>query len=479
MAKDTELEMICSNEATVTQTNAYPFPQRKNKIVYHPTMKQWMALLSGALLFVPGGMSMAFGLGWNLHTHIPTTMQLRYSWFIGLIIGAILAAPLIRAVPKRVFMLFGAILVIIGGIIFTSVPYNYSAVLAARYINGIAIGCTTLAFLVHASEIAATENRGFCLWLEQNSMTVGIVIQVVYTSQWTSQVDFAADRLHGIIAIIFGVLAICCAHFIVESPIFFIHQCDDARALNCLRQLQRPEYAAPCALQVLLDQQKTYVVETETVEWRDTLIQSPLLRLLLYRSMIAFGFSLPMNEAMKWANLVVLSDYEWQPIVFVILRVGGTFSSLYMFDVTGRKMVSLVALFCTAVLSIAIGGEYDDELSVKSEYHMSVICVLSQVFQFFAGLYAPSSSVYLSEAFPMTLKPYFIAGCLAVQQAIHIIVICNFHFNIYSMSMYAFAVGILMLLCFAGFCVTMPETRKTTLGEAQIRFRSLLHLKCC
>lgn len=479
MAKDTELEMICRNSSPITQAHEDPFPQRKNKIVYHPTVKQWMSLLSGALIFIPGGMSMAFGLGWNLHTHIHTTMQLRYSWFVGFIIGALLAAPLIKCVPKRLFVLLGAFLVIIGGIIFTSVPYNYSAILAARYINGIAIGSTTLTFLLHASEIAATENRGFCLWLEQNSMTIGVVIQVVYTSQWTSQVYFAADRLHGIFAIIFGVLAICLAHFIVESPIFFIRQCDDARALNCLRQLQRPEYAAPQTLQVLLHQLKTYVVETETVEWRDTLVQSPLLRLLLYRSMVAFGFSLPMNEAMKVANLVVLRDYEWQPIVFVILRVGGTFSSLYMFDVTGRKLVSLVALLLTAVLSIAIGGEYVDELSVVSEYHMSVICVLSQLFQFFAGLYAPSSSVYLSEAFPMSLKPYFIAACLTLQQVIHIIVICTFHFNTFSMYAYTLFVGILMLALFVVFAVTMPETRKTTLGEAQMRFRKLLHLKCC
>ncbi|XP_012157466.1 uncharacterized protein LOC101457799 [Ceratitis capitata] len=479
MAKDTELEMICRNDTPPAQEYIDPFPQRRNRIVYHPTVKQWMALLSGALIFVPGGMSMAFGLGWNLHTHIHTTMQLRYSWFIGFIVGALLAAPLIKTVPKRLFMLFGAFLVIIGGIIFTSVPYNYTAILAARYINGFAIGSATLVFLVHASEIAATENRGLCLWLEQNSMTVGIVIQVVYTSQWTSQVYFAADRLHGIIAIIFGVLAICCAHFTVESPIYFIRQCDDVRALNCLRQLQRPEYASPQALQMLLDEQKTYVVETETVEWRDTLIQSPMLRLLLYRSMVAFGFSLPMNEAMKVANLVVLGDYEWQPIVFVILRVGGTFSSLYMFDVTGRKLVSLVALLCTAVLSIAIGGEYDDELNVVSEHHMSVVCVLSQVFQFFAGLFAPSSSVYLSEAFPMKLKPFFIAGCLTLQQVIHIIVICTFHFNTYAMYMYALFVGILMLILFVVFVSTMPETRKTTLVEAQIRFRTLLNFKCC
>lgn len=47
---------------------------------------------------------MAFGLGWNLHTHIHTTMQLRYSWFVGFIIGALLAAPLIKCVPKRLFV---------------------------------------------------------------------------------------------------------------------------------------------------------------------------------------------------------------------------------------------------------------------------------------------------------------------------------------------------------------------------------------
>lgn len=57
----------------------------------------------GILLFAYGGMDMAQGLGWNISTDLPTTSEMQYSWFIGVIIGAFVAGLSITHIPKKVF----------------------------------------------------------------------------------------------------------------------------------------------------------------------------------------------------------------------------------------------------------------------------------------------------------------------------------------------------------------------------------------
>lgn len=56
------------------------------------------------VMFSYGGMDMAQGLGWNIYTGIPENkQQFQFSWFIGVIIGAILAAISVRHMPKLYF----------------------------------------------------------------------------------------------------------------------------------------------------------------------------------------------------------------------------------------------------------------------------------------------------------------------------------------------------------------------------------------
>lgn len=55
------------------------------------------------VMFSYGGMDMAQGLGWNIYTGIPDTQQFQFSWFIGVIIGAILAAVSVSHIPKLFF----------------------------------------------------------------------------------------------------------------------------------------------------------------------------------------------------------------------------------------------------------------------------------------------------------------------------------------------------------------------------------------
>lgn len=48
-------------------------------------------------------MDFAQGLGWYLNTRIVQTYEFQYSWFIGVIIGAVVAALTVTHVPKWVY----------------------------------------------------------------------------------------------------------------------------------------------------------------------------------------------------------------------------------------------------------------------------------------------------------------------------------------------------------------------------------------
>lgn len=55
------------------------------------------------VVFSYGGMDMAQGLGWNLYTGIPSTQEFQFSWFIGVIIGALLGSLTVSHMPKTFF----------------------------------------------------------------------------------------------------------------------------------------------------------------------------------------------------------------------------------------------------------------------------------------------------------------------------------------------------------------------------------------
>lgn len=54
-------------------------------------------------MFIYGGMDMAEGLGWGIGSGTLLTYEFQYSWFIGVIIGAVISALSVTHVPKLYF----------------------------------------------------------------------------------------------------------------------------------------------------------------------------------------------------------------------------------------------------------------------------------------------------------------------------------------------------------------------------------------
>lgn len=363
-----------------------------------------------------------------------------------------------------------------GGIIFTSVPYNYNALLAARYLNGIAVGFTTVPFLIHASEVATKSYRGTCLIMEQYSLSLGIAIQVIYSSQWDDSIDFPATRLHGIFDIIFSVFAFVATFFIVESPIFYIRKGDDAAALECLRHLQRPCIVTD-ATRAKLEEYKQYVQQNENLGFAGSCAVgwAPLIKLCLYRGLVALTFSLPLTNAVYLASIISIGYRSWPPLLYGLLRLVGALLMVRLYDSMGRKLLAKIALLVSAGLIIAVGCILDYDFLNRDD--MTAIATLLLIYQLFAGMFVPSSSVYLGEAFPLLVKPYYIALTIVVENVVQLIITCTFVFSIYNMYVFTISIGAISLFLFLFFSLTMPETRRTTLQEAQARNGQVVYLK--
>ncbi|XP_016950168.1 uncharacterized protein LOC108024632 [Drosophila biarmipes] len=438
------------------------------------TPSQTQSGTAAALLFVYAGMDMAQGLGWNLTT-IPAfgTLEFQYSWFIGVIIGTVVAAITASFLPKAVFYGLGGVMNLIDAIIFVSAPYQYESILAARYVGGVGIGLITVPFLIHSAEIASSSNRGTCCALEQYGLALGVAIQVIYDSQWSPSLGMTINRVHGIFGIVFTAIALGSVAITIDSPIFYIRQNQEQKARASVKQLMGVFWTREAGDQAY-DEAKLYVVEGSSQGVGEQLKDSmmPFLKLLLFRCFVAFTFSIPLSESMvETTQLVEGTTYSWPTVIFAVLRLIGALLTFGILDTAGRKFVSLLGLMCMAGLMLGMAGVYGDYAHFVDDYFMWQVCRLGMAFQFFAGLFVCSSSVYLGEAFPMRVKPFLIGLIVCMEQVIHIIVIVKFTPFAEFFYTYFVAVGIIMVIGLVAFAVLMPETRGLTLRQAGERFR--------
>lgn len=435
---------------------------------------QTIAVIPDAFIFLTSGMNLALSMGYYCN---PVTSHFLFSWLVGVIIGALFSAYLVKVLIKRYFVLLSSFLVVVAGILYTACPYDNMALLAARYINGIATGLITVPFIVHCSEISATRKRGIELGLEQLCITLGVFIQATYISLWNAGNTFSPLRIHGIFCLGFGLGALGLAYLVIESPIFYIRRANDAQAMNSLTCLQLPTVLSD-EKKLLLEEHKNYVMLNEYFGTSNSFLRglAPLLRMTFYRAALAFSFSLPYNNQLYFVMYMGVGG-QWTGPVFTALRFLGACTAVSMLDMIGRKIVGLMGLLVMGGIGIGIAVIFAYFSNWRQEDQMRLACVLLLIFQYFAGLYAPTTSVYLGEAFPMLMKPFLITFCICVECVVHIIVICTFKFDVYPIFVFNTFTYVLMFFCFLLFLITIPETKLTTLSEAQERFRLWINLK--
>ncbi|EDW97334.1 probable polyol transporter 6 [Drosophila yakuba] len=429
-------------------------------------------------LYVYGGMDLAHSSGWNQTLNTTATQVFKCSWFIGVLAGAALSSLTMTFLPKLPFYVLGGLMQLTGSIIFTCKPFDYGCLLAARYVAGAGIGLITVPFLIHSAEVATDNHRGVSGSMEQFGLALGIAIQVIYDTQWVDDKEASVNEVHGIIGIVFSIIGLGMTALSIESPIYYLRLKQKEKARKCHQTLLG---SFNHSVDLEFEEVQLYVAESQKRTFWQELWSSvvPFIKLLLYRGFVAFSFSLALSESLIKSTLLTEGSIScWPVTVWGLVRLLGVLVAQASLDKLGRKLISLVGLLCMAILMLCMAVSYANPANVLHTYYMYQVWRLGVAFQAFAGLFVCSSSVYLGEAFPIRVKPFFVGYIIGFEQTIHIINIVGYNKGLENFFYhYYLSVGIILLVGVIFFGIVIPETKKITLREATKRFQRFLNMR--
>lgn len=422
---------------------------------------QSSSLGAASIIFLSNGMSLAMSIGFGSPLEFGTHAQ--YCWFIAIIIGACLSAVFANNVTKLVFNLIASLLVIIKGIIYISAPGSSSWIITARYCDGIAFGLVLIPTILAGSEQSVKQLRGRVLGVEQSSLVVGCGLMTAFTVNFT---DVEINLIPGIISVIYGLLAVV-FNFLttIESPIFHLRKNNEPEALNVIRQLQVPGTITN-ETYALLNESKDLIEDDSSRNVAENISNGliPLAKVGMLRVLVSLSLSLPITGNI----LLVNSNRFW----FVFLRFIGITVSVMTIDRLGRKLTTAVAMLISSIFLLAYAA-----LASSSPENIlnNTMAAFLLIYQFLSGFVAPASTCYLSEAFSLSVKPYFILAVIVVENLIQVFI--STQQSLYtSISNFAYILAALQFVFAFVTALTIPETRNTTLREALEKFKKIVYI---
>ncbi|KAL7733918.1 hypothetical protein ACLKA6_011623 [Drosophila palustris] len=431
------------------------------------------ALGAAALIFLSGGMNMAWSIGFDsLEDELVICMHVRVAWFIGAILGALLGILLGRRFSYKLLMQFCCLLVIIGGFLVTATQLEVQAMLATRYLNGLANGLALPSTLAMAGELAVCYKRGtIASAAEQMSCTLGIFMQIVISVSWSTEYELSVDQFQGVLCALYGGIALCLATlFSIESPVLLLAREEEELAIAALIRLQYPR-AVTTETNEQLTEHSSYLAHNNSLgvaqAWGQAL--PALLRLCLLRALYAMSTSMLVIFTLTVTSTSVYGISSGPYVLFGLLRLAGSCSGAFVQDTLGRKLTQLIGFMICSGASMAVASRFTGEHFVRiPDLRMALWLLL--IFQFFAGLGFAPSSVYLSEAFPLSVKRTCIAIVYVVELTVQMFV-CSADLSLHTATIYFFGLGVFLLLGFAFSHWYLPETKFLTLRQAQQKFR--------
>ncbi|SPP76660.1 uncharacterized protein LOC117580520 [Drosophila guanche] len=435
----------------------------------HKNQPQWNALGSVSFILISGGMSLAWGAGFAVHSAHLMTFHMEVSWYAAATLGAIIGALCTHRLPQQPVYIICSCLVLISGILFLVCHEHPEAIITARYLDGLANGLVFVPAMSTVGEISVCDMRGLlAATVEQLSCNTGILMQLLYTAVW--QVDWnvtiAADQVHGVLSIVYGLVALALASTLcVESPVSLLLRANEQQAVAALRHLQRP-YMVTSETLLQLDEHKHYVATNRGMSlWQSIRMGlPPLLKLLAHRSLNALCLTLVVWSALYETAVQVATHYHaWPYVIFGVMRWSGCFCVLFLMDSTGRKKPTLFGCFSCGSFALAFATLFG------RTPHMKAALGLLFSLQFFAGLGQTASAVYLTEAFPLAIKPHYVAIVYVMELLLRFI-FCSFAPSPAAIVAYFYVLGGLSMAFFFLGIFCLPETRLTTLTEAQQKF---------
>lgn len=353
-----------------------------------------------------------------------------------------------------------------------------AAIIVGRILAGFAHGFTYIALVSHAAENAASDYRGRCLASINTVILFGIFAFTILQYSSLYMIDITGDRLIGICALAFSVVAmIFTPFFTYESSAFLLSHGRDEKALRTMIVL-RSETIATWTINNDFQEMKMMVNEDQ-MHGRNIFADGNVSPLLIMCGVKLLAF-LTNNRLVNMAQILVG--------IIVLRSMPVHITSVIL--VSSRLLVSLVTLCITDLLprrlQLIISGALSGSTLIlfgilavslswfaSSSYALVAVFIAFQCFASF-GL-DPLQDILMGEAFSLRKRIWSIVFITVFENMLHVIFLIIYAYILLDETFVygvTFTMAALILIVSIVLYIILPETLNLTLRQARAEFSS-------
>jgi MFS transporter, SP family, galactose:H+ symporter len=412
------------------------------------------------------------------------------SWVVGSMmggaaIGAIGAGFLTRRLGRKISLILGALLFLIGAM-GCALSWDATSLICFRITLGVAIGIASFTAPLYLSEVAPQSIRGTMISMYQLMITIGILVAflsnaAIRGSTYIEGVEgVATDYLFTVSTSwrwMLGVTAIPATIFLLgvftlpRSPRWLVSVGRSEQAFEVLKHIRGSEEDAQKEVNEIIDtvnnkQSGGFNFFLNNKNFRRTVILGVVLQIAQQLT----GMNVIMYygpELIKSAGFVSASAQDWGTVMFGLTNVLATFIAIYLVDKWGRKPILILGFIIMAISLGAVALLMSmTPTGILSYLAIAFVLLFIICFAFSAG---PLIWVLCSEIQPLSGRDFGITCSTGTNWIANMIVGASFltllnHFG---------ASG--TMLMYAGFCVVsifvtmffVPETKGVSLEHLE------------
>lgn len=373
-------------------------------------------------------------------------------------------------------------MITIGGLI-SAIGSDKPSVSASQWIDGIGCGIAFVIIIVAGGELALDYHRGRVLGMETLGLGTGILlyslIRAIHDATEPSieirrhKNTFTMTQIQGVLSIFLGLAAGASTYFCYDTPVSFLLRDSEREALQSIQHFQNELAISPFTYNKL-EECRLYIIEDRSRSFLENCRQGllPFVKLCIVRTFMTLTMAFPVVSSYYFAATYGF-QLSWCFLFFGLSRwTGNIIGHFVLVDIVGRQKTLAICSLVIGILFIVIGAISNNDLHTLKLRNIVTVGVLILIATHICGLCQNISTVYLAEAFSVSVKNPYVFGVLFIENVSVIITFASFsnEFSHQDNAVYYLVVGTFMLIISIMAVTVLPETKKLNLKQARAKF---------
>nr|WP_158498597.1 sugar porter family MFS transporter [Martelella endophytica] len=417
-------------------------------------------VISGALPFIKQTFTISTFMEGVITSAVP----------LGAVAGTILAMVTTDRYGRKPMLILGAMIFLVGSLI-SALAFNQYVLTLARLIIGVGIGASAMTAPMFLAEVAPARIRGTIVSAFQLMITIGILVSYMSDAAFGGSGDWRWMIGVGVFPSLIALVGILLSP---ETPRWLTLNSNADKARDIIAHLQ-PE-SSPADIDRIITEIKESAGDVGADPAWSTFLKKSILPATSF-AMLAFvlqqlsGINAIIYYAPEIFKNAGFSGTTTELLATVgigVINVALTIVAMYLVESIGRRKLLITGFIGTsasmALVTIAT------MLDIAATPYLALIGIFTFI-AFFAVSLGPLPWLYMSELFPLRLRPRGMA----------LASVANWFFNFVVALLFPVALGSIGIVgtfaIFTGFCVigivyaiaAAPETKGVTLEEIEHR----------